>query len=228
MKEKFINLLKELEIPISEEKYEKFIKYYELLIEWNKVINLTTIIDFEDVFIKHFYDSLCLVKGVKLENQKLLDVGSGAGFPSIPLKIVYSDLDITIIDALKKRIDFLEKLTLALNIDVRLIHGRAEEHMFKNHYDIVTARAVSNLRILTELCLPFVKVGGLFISYKGPNYKEELKDSTNVIEILGGKIFKTLEYEIEKQKRALIIIDKVKLTNKQYPRIYGKIKSNPL
>jgi len=228
VKEKFINLLKELDIKISDEKYNMFLKYYELLIESNKVINLTTITEFEDVFIKHFYDSLCLVKGVNLNNQKLLDVGSGAGFPSIPLKIIYEDLDITIIDALNKRIKFLEKLTKVLNIKVRLIHGRAEEHMFKNHYDIVTARAVSNLQILLELCLPFVHVGGQFIAYKGPNYKDELKNSSNAIKILGGKKQKIIEYEIEKQNRALIIIEKVISSDKKYPRIYGKIKSNPL
>jgi len=228
MKEKFINLLNDLEITITEEKYQKFLQYYELLIEWNKVINLTAITDFEEVFLKHFYDSLCLVKGVELNNQKILDVGSGAGFPSIPLKIVYGDIEVTIIDALKKRINFLEKLINTLDIEVRLIHGRAEEHMFKNHYDIVTARAVSKLQILTELCLPFVKVGGKFIAYKGPNYKEELKNSSNAIKLLGGKMLRTYEYNITNQDRTLIVIKKITSTDKKFPRIYGKIKSNPL
>ena len=228
MKRKFMEMLKTLDITITDEKYDKFVMFYEILIEWNKNINLTAITNFEEVFLKHFYDSLCLVKGVSLTNQRLLDVGSGAGFPSIPLKIVFEDLDITIIDSLNKRIKFLDSLTKSLNIDVRLIHGRVEEHKFKNHYDIVTARAVSNLRVLTELCLPFVNVGGLFIALKGPKYKEELEESKNAVKVLGGKLLKTLEYEVDNQKRALVLINKITNTEKQYPRIYGKIKSKPL
>ncbi len=228
MREKFELLLNGLNIELTDKKYDQFIKYYELLVEWNSKINLTAITEFEDVFIKHFYDSLCLVKGIELSNQSLLDVGSGAGFPSIPLKIIFEDLDITIIDSLNKRIKFLDSLTKSLNIDVRLIHGRVEEHKFKNHYDIVTARAVSNLRVLTELCLPFVNVGGLFIALKGPKYKEELEESKNAVKVLGGKLLKTLEYEVDNQKRALVLINKITNTEKQYPRIYGKIKSKPL
>jgi len=191
-------------------------------------MNLTSIIDFEDVFMKHFYDSLCLVKGVKLNKQKILDVGSGAGFPSIPLKIVFEDLDITIIDSLNKRIKFLKSLTKTLNIEVRLIHGRVEEHQFRNHYDIVTARAVSNLRVLTELCLPFVKIGGIFIALKGPKYQEEYENSKNAVKLLGGKLLTMIEYEVVEQKRALVIVEKVEKTKKQYPRNYGKIKNKPL
>lgn len=228
MKKKFIEILETLDITITDEKYDKFVMFYEILIEWNKNINLTAITNFEEVFLKHFYDSLCLVKGVSLNNQRLLDVGSGAGFPSIPLKIVFEDLDITIIDSLNKRIKFLDSLTKSLNIDVRLIHGRVEEHKFKNHYDIVTARAVSNLRVLTELCLPFVNVGGLFVALKGPKYKEEYEESKNAVKVLGGKLFKTIEYEVDNQKRALVLISKITSTEKQYPRIYGKIKSKPL
>jgi len=228
MKKKFMEMLETLDITITNEKYEKFVMFYKMLIEWNENINLTAITNFEEVFLKHFYDSLCLVKGIDLTNQRLFDVGSGAGFPSIPLKIVFEDLDITIIDSLNKRIKFLSALTKSLNIDVRLIHGRVEEHKFKNHYDIVSARAVSNLRILTELCLPFVKVGGLFIALKGPKYKEELEESKNAVKVLGGKSLKTIEYEVDNQKRALVLISKITKTEKQYPRIYGKIKSKPL
>ena len=228
MKKKFIEMLKTLKITITDEKYEKFVLFYEILVEWNKNINLTSITDFDDVFMKHFFDSLCLVKGVELKNQKLLDVGSGAGFPSIPLKIVFEDLDITIIDSLNKRIKFLEALTNSLNIEVKLIHGRVEEHKLTNHYDIVTARAVSNLRILTELCLPFVNVGGLFVALKGPKYKEEYENSKNVVKLLGGELFNTIEYEVDHQKRALILIKKRIKTKKQYPRSYGKIKNKPL
>ena len=203
---KFIEMLETLDITITDEKYDKFIVFYELLVEWNEKINLTSITNFEDVFIKHFYDSLCLVKGVDLENQKILDVGSGAGFPSIPLKIIFDDIDITIIDSLNKRIKFLDVLVKSLNIKARLIHGRVEEHEFRNHYDIVTARAVSNQRVLTELCLPFVKVGGLFIALKGPKYLEEYENSKNAIKVLGGKLHKNIEYSVDNQKRALIVI----------------------
>ena len=228
MKTRFIEMLKALGITITDEKYEKFIMFYEILVEWNDKINLTSITDFEDVFMKHFYDSLCLVKSINLNDQRLLDVGSGAGFPSIPLKIIFDELDITIIDSLNKRIKFLEALTKSLNVKVRLIHGRVEDHNFRNHYDVVTARAVSNFRMLTELCLPFVKVGGLFIAFKGPKYKEELEEGRNAIDVLGGKLSKIIEYDVDNQQRSLIVIDKITSTEKQYPRIYSKIKSKPL
>ena len=228
MKTRFIEMIKALGITITDEKYEKFIMFYEILVEWNDKINLTSITDFEDVFMKHFYDSLCLVKSINLNNQRLLDVGSGAGFPSIPLKIIFDELDITIIDSLNKRIKFLEALTKSLDVKVRLIHGRVEDHNFRNHYDVVTARAVSNFRMLTELCLPFVKVGGLFIAFKGPKYKEELEEGRNAIDVLGGKLSKIIEYDVDNQQRSLIVIDKITSTEKQYPRIYSKIKSKPL
>lgn len=228
MREKFELLLNDINIELTDKKYNQFIKYYELLIEWNNKINLTAITEFEDVFIKHFYDSLCLVKGIDLTNQSLFDVGSGAGFPSIPLKIIFEDLDITIIDSLNKRIKFLDVLIKNLDIEVELIHGRAEEHKHKNYYDIVTARAVSNLQVLSELCIPFVKKTGFFIALKGLNYKEELEKSNKAISILGGRLDNIVEYDIEGQRRSLIIINKVKDTNNKYPRIYGKIKSNPL
>jgi 16S rRNA (guanine527-N7)-methyltransferase len=228
MREKFELLLNGLNINLTQKMYDQFMKYYEILIEWNSKINLTAITDFDDVFIKHFYDSLCLVKGIKLTNQSLLDVGSGAGFPSIPLKIVYEDLEITIIDSLNKRINFLKLLTKELNINAKLIHGRAEEHKSRDYYDLVTARAVSNLQVLSELCIPYVKKEGYFIALKGSNFKKELENSSNAIKILGGKLNKVIEYDIEGIGRSLIIINKVKETNSKYPRIYGKIKSNPL
>jgi len=228
MKTRFIEMLKALGVTITDEKYEKFIIFYEILAEWNEKINLTSITNFEDVFMKHFYDSLCLVKGINLKDQRLLDVGSGAGFPSIPLKIIFDELDVTIIDSLNKRIKFLEVLTKSLDLKVRLIHGRVEEHKFRNHYDIVTARAVSNFRVLTELCLPFVKVGGLFIALKGPKHEEEFEEGKNTVKMLGGKLSKIIKYDVDNQQRVLIVIDKITSTEKQYPRIYSKIKSKPL
>lgn len=228
MREKFAELLLDLNIDLSEKQYLNFMKYYNLLVESNAKTNLTAITEFEDVFIKHFYDSLCITKAVKFDSQTLLDVGSGAGFPSIPLKLIYNDIKITIIDSLGKRIKFLETLIDELQIDAELIHDRAENHQLKNHYDIVTARAVSNLQILSELCIPFVKVGGYFIALKGPKYSEELLSSSSTIKILGSQKPTVIEYHLLDQKRALIICEKSVNTSEKYPRNYSQIKSKPL
>jgi len=228
MKEKFTELLSNLNIVLSEKQYLDFLKYYQLLVEWNSKTNLTAITEFEEVFIKHFYDSLCITKACKFDSQTVLDVGSGAGFPSIPLKIIYNDIKVTIIDSLGKRIKFLEALIDELGIDVELIHDRAENHQLKNHYDIVTARAVSKLQVLSELCIPFVKVRGHFIALKGPNYDEELNSSLSTIKILGSDKPVVYEYNLLDQKRALIMCDKITLTQNKYPRNYSQIKSKPL
>lgn len=228
MKIQFESLLQELGISLSEKQWHQFHRYYELLVEWNQKINLTALTEIEDVFIKHFYDSLCLLKGIEIKDQTLLDVGSGAGFPSIPLKIIFPELDVTIIDALSKRIKFLEVLTKELDVEARLIHGRAEEFERKHCYDIVTARAVANLRVLSELCIPFVKVDGYFIALKGPKHDIELDESMNAITTLGGKHIKTLEYEVQGQTRSLLLIKKVTKSLKIYPRAFAKIKKNPL
>lgn len=224
----FKNRLKSLNIELSDKQLKQFEIYYEVLTKWNKKINLTTITEKDGVYLKHFFDSLNLVKAVSLDNQKLLDVGSGAGFPSIPLKIVYPNLDITILDALRKRINFLKILTEKLNINVNLAHGRAEEFKMKNCFDIVTARAVANLPILTELCLPHVSVDGYFLALKGPNYEEELSESMNAINILSGKYDKTIMYDVDGIKHSILMIKKVNKTRKGYPRKFKKIKSNPL
>lgn len=224
----FEELLSNLDIKLTEEQTLKLNKYYELLVEWNEKINLTSIIEKEEVFIKHFYDSLCLLKGIKIDNQKLLDVGSGAGFPSLPLKIVFPNLDVTIIDALNKRIKFLKVLTTELGLNVRLIHGRAEEHMHKNNYDIVTARAVANLRLLSELCIPFVKPGGVFIALKGPKHNEEIESSYNAFNILNSKLEEVITYKILDQERSLVIVKKIKKSDKKYPRMFAQIKKSPL
>lgn len=228
MEKAFKDILSLLEIEITNEQYKQFVKYFELLVEWNEKINLTAITDEEGVFIKHFYDSLCLVKAVDLNNQTLLDVGSGAGFPSIPLKIIYPNLKITIIDALNKRIKFLELLTKELGVEVELIHGRAEEYKRKHCFDIVTGRAVANMRMLSELCIPFAKVGGKFFAMKGSKAKEELEESKHAIDELGGHLINDIEYEVAEQKRHILVIDKVKKTPQKYPRRFNKIKSNPL
>ncbi len=228
MRKQFESLLQDLNIALSEKQWNQFNRYYELLVEWNAKINLTTLTEMNDVFMKHFYDSLCLVKAIDLSTQSILDVGSGAGFPSIPLKIVFPDLKITIIDALNKRIKFLELLTNELGIQAYLVHGRAEEFERKNSFDIVTARAVANLRVLSELCIPFVKLGGVFIALKGPKYIEELSESQNAIKELGGIHLETKQYQVVDQERSLLIISKVEKTQKKYPRIFAQIKKNPL
>lgn len=208
----------------------KFNKYYKTLIEANKKTNLTRITDETEVYYKHFYDSIILSKWFDLSNKTLLDIGAGAGFPSIPLKIIEPSLSITIVDSLNKRIIFLKELIEQLNFkDIKLIHGRAEEYPYRNHFDLVTSRAVAKLNILIELTLPFVLVGGYFIAYKSIRYKEELEEATTGIKKLGGEIEAIKEYSISKDEmHVLILIKKIKPTSSNYPRIYGKIKKNPL
>ncbi len=218
----------ELGISLTSKQLNQFEIYYNSLVSYNKKINLTAITDYDEVFKIHFLDSLLLRKAYKFNNQSIFDVGSGAGFPSIPLKILFPSLNITIIDALQKRINFLNDLTKQLSITVNLIHGRAEDQKFREEFDIVTARAVANLRLLSELCLPFVKINGYFLAMKGPNYKEELKQSSNAINLLGGKPKAIVEYQIDDMSRTIIKIQKVKKTPNKYPRKFSKIKSNPL
>ncbi len=208
----------------------QFTTYYEYLISQNQVMNLTAITDKNEVYTKHFFDSLCLSKAGIFEQKTLLDVGSGAGFPSLPLKIVYPSLKVTIIDALQKRIDFLSRLSDQLGMtDNKLIHGRVEEFIMKNYFDFVTARAVARLNILTELCLPFVKVGGKFIAMKSMNYQEELEEAKKAIALLGGKIETIIEYPLDDDlKHVLIVISKIKNTGESYPRSFGLIKKKPL
>lgn len=227
MKE-FIDLLKEKGIELTDNQLNQFEIYYTELVEWNSKINLTAITEKRDVYIKHFFDSILVNKGCTLETQTLLDVGSGAGFPSIPLKIMYPELKITIIDSLNKRITFLKDLTKKLGIEATLIHGRAEEHPNKNMYDIVTARAVSNLRILGELCIPFVKPGGLFLSLKGPKASEELSESKTMLKSLQSTLEDTIVYKVDDSERRLLIIKKNGKSANKYPRRFSKIKSNPL
>ncbi len=208
----------------------KFNKYYQILIETNKKTNLTRITDETEVYYKHFYDSIVLSKWLNLSNKSLLDIGAGAGFPSIPLKIIEPSLDITIVDSLNKRILFLTELIKQLDLEnIKLIHGRAEEFPLKNNFDFVSSRAVARLNILVELTLPFVKIGGYFIAYKSIKYQEELKEAMSGIKLLGGKVESIKEYLIsENEMHVLIFIKKIKSTPLNYPRIYGKIKKNPL
>lgn len=221
---------RKLGYPLSENQLLQFENYYEFLIQKNEVMNLTRITERDDVYLKHFLDSLNLLKAGPLEHKTLLDVGSGAGFPSIPLKILIPSLEVTIIDALGKRIHFLEELVARLHLDkVTLVHGRAEEFKHRETYDIVTARAMASMNILTELCLPFVKVGGSFIAMKTSHYQEELSGAKHAIEILGGRLKEVVDYSLSEEiTYSLIVIEKEKPSDIKYPRNFGLIKKKPL
>ena len=229
----FNELLSQIDINLSDRQLEQFDIYFKFLVEYNEVVNLTAITEEEEVYIKHFYDSILLSKVIDLNSvDTLCDVGSGAGFPSIPLKILFPHLAVTIVDGLDKRITFLNKLVLKLGLSgVNLVHGRAEEYA-KDHresFDVVTARAVARANILNELCIPLVKVGGHFVSMKGKNANEEIAEG-NSLSILKGKIIKQNEYYLPKEesKRVLILINHYEECPKKYPRAYASIKKNPL
>jgi len=204
--------------------------YFQELIQKNKVMNLTNIIEEKSVYEKHFYDSIILSLVLDIKNKTILDIGAGAGFPSLPLKLIEPSLEVTIIDSLNKRINFLYELTRSFQLDkLTLIHGRAEEMNMEVLYDLVTARAVAKLNILVELALPFVKLGGYFVAYKSLAYKEELEEAISAIKTLGGEVEKIIEYEINHElHHVLILIKKQKPTPKIYPRSFGKIKKSPL
>lgn len=231
--EQFIASLQKQGIILSEKQIQQFELYYTTLIEWNQKMNLTAITQKEDVYLKHFYDSLTISFDYPLDQQSLCDIGAGAGFPSIPLKIVYPNLKITIVDSLTKRITFLKHLANVLELEnVTAISARAEEYAkdYRESFDIVTARAVARLNILDELCLPLVKINGDFITLKGLKAQEELKEAKAGIEKLGGKVTKEIDFTLtdENDYRSNIYIHKIKKTPSLYPRTFGKIKKKPL
>ena len=231
--EQFIQALLEKGIQLSDKQLQQFELYFKTLVEWNEKMNLTAITNKEEGYLKHFYDSLTISFDFDLKDQSLCDIGAGAGFPSIPLKIVYPNLKITIVDSLTKRITFLNHLVKELQLDnVEAISARAEEYAINHReaFDIVTARAVARLNILDELCLPLVKLEGYFITLKGLKAKEELSEAKNGIEKLGGKVVKEVDFTLtdENDHRSNIFIHKVKNTPKTYPRPFGKIKKKPL
>lgn len=222
-------------IEITEEMMQKYETYARLLVEWNEKINLTAITQPEEICEKHFLDSVLpfhLWGGVK-NNAKIIDVGTGAGFPAIPLKIAKSDVELTLLDSLNKRINFLNEVCESIEISAKTIHGRAEEvgksPEFREKFDIATARAVANLTDLCEYCLPFVKVGGYFVALKGQSGVEEVENAKNAVKILGGEVEKVIEYSLPNgDKRVLVIIKKVKNTAEKYPRNKGQMKKKPL
>jgi 16S rRNA (guanine527-N7)-methyltransferase len=231
---KFINDLKAIGIELSDEQLEQFLTYYEMLIEKNKVMNLTTITDFDEVLEKHFEDSLSLIQAVDLEkSQTVIDLGTGAGFPGIPLKIAFPNLQITLADSLNKRILFLDDVIRELGLTgIDTVHGRAEDLAknsdYREKFDLCVSRAVANLSTLSEYCLPFVKIGGKFISYKAGECDEEVAASKSSIFLLGGKISDIKKFELGESGRAFVIIDKVSGAPKKYPRKAGTPSKDPL
>ena len=230
-KEVFVNELKKIDIIATSEMLEKLDKYYKLLCEWNEKINLTRIIQEDEVYLKHFYDSLTLNKAIDLNsNLSLCDVGTGAGFPGIVLKIVFPNLSITLVDSLLKRINFLNLVINELQLkDIITVHTRCEDYakIHREEFDVVTSRAVANLTTLSELCLPMVKVNGYFIPMKA-NAEEEIKESVDILKKLDSNIENIYEFDlpIENSHRTIIKIRKNKKTNVKYPRSFDKIKKN--
>lgn len=232
--------LEELSLTLSKEQKEQFLKYYEYLVEKNKVMNLTAITEYEEVVVKHFLDSLAIVKSPVFEkenltNKRLLDMGTGAGFPGIPLKIVFPDLSIVLLDSLNKRIGFLKEVIAMLGLNkISAIHGRAEDFAkqkdYREGFDYVVSRAVANLSTLSEYCIPYVKQGGFFISYKSAKLDEELPKAQKAIQILGGQLKDRVSFSLfgTDMERSFAIVKKIKPTPKKYPRKAGLPAKEPL
>lgn len=235
---KLLNTLKEgfsqLEIDYNDKQLEQFKNYYDLLVEWNNKFNLTSITTEEEVAIKHFIDSVLPSKYFPL-GHKIIDVGSGAGFPGIPLKILYPQIELVLLDSLQKRVNFLNHVISVLGLEnVNVIHGRAEDFgnnkLYREDFSYSCSRAVAKLSILSEYCLPFIKIGGLFLAYKGPGANSELETGNKAIELLGGKVneIKSFNLPITGEERNIVVIEKIKNTPKIYPRKAGTPEKKPL
>lgn len=232
--DKFEKGLADLGISLNETQIKQFLDYYELLVETNKVMNLTAITEFDEVIEKHFLDSLSLCRIYDLNREiRVLDLGTGAGFPGVPLKIAFPQIRLVLADSLNKRIKFLENVVGELSLrNVSCVHGRAEEmgrnKEYREQFDLCVSRAVANLSSLSEYCIPFVKEGGAFISYKSGEIEEEANAAKKAISVLGGELREIYKFDLYEQKRSFVIIDKKKKTPKAYPRKAGTPTKEPL
>lgn len=228
--------LEMISVEVDRKKIDQFNQFYDLIVEWNNVMNLTAITDYKDVVEKHFLDSLSIERILKLDDIKaVMDVGTGAGFPGMPLKIIYPELKITLLDSLNKRVKFLNEVIRQLELkNIDAIHGRAEDigknENYREKYDLCVSRAVANLATLSEYCMPFVRVGGVFVSYKSGDIDEEVLKSKKAISLFGGKIDEVVKFQLPGTdiNRAFVKIKKIKGTPKKYPRKSGIPSKEPL
>ena len=236
MSKLFEEKLASLGIELTETQYVQFVKYFEMLVEWNKVMNLTGITEYEEVNEKHFVDILSIVKAVDINKvNSVIDIGTGAGFPGIPLKIAFPHLKITLLDSLNKRIKFLIAVIEEFGLEnIETIHGRAEDFAkkaeYREQYDLCVSRAVANLSTLSEYCLPFVKVGGMFVPYKSGEIDEEVNEAGTAIKVLGGKKKEVVKFQLPGSdiSRSFVKVDKIKNTGKKFPRKAGMAAKEPI